>query len=527
MNKTLITISLSFLLIFAWGCEDYLDINHDPNVIEEVPDAKVLMPAAQVGLGNQLMGWDFGFGGAYWVQYWTQSYTASQFKILCEYRETSFDDAYEELTAGVLNDLKRIKTISSEDETNQGNYFVAEALSIFTWQIMTDVWGAIPYFEALQGDEGLDAPAFDEGDDIYESLLTRVDELLAIDLSESSIDGKFDFVYEGDLDAWKRFAYGLKLKLMIRLSETSQYSNGDVLAFIESSKTDLGLAPDESLLSSSAMILKHGEDQESIFSDMEGKRHPMKEFEEGEANYLTTNVIASKSFIDYLNVNGDGRISTLFSEGDDGYLGAFFGDFDSKQDSDSDGIPDDEEDFSEVHLAAELPLMIMSEWEVNFYMAEVYARADDFESAEAHYVNGVSASFAQHGIADADTITDADLNGYAAWVDIDTPEEAIEMIAMQKWVANANYQHIESFLERNRTKYPSVDDIDISSDRQSAWDNFPVGSLTISVNGRVKTNGQLPASPIYPPNVLTRNPNSPGQKLDLLEKIWWDQKSGK
>ncbi len=98
---------------------------------------------------------------------------------------------------------------------------------------------------------------------------------------------------------------------------------------------------------------------------------------------------------------------------------------------------------------------------------------------------------------------------------------------MQKWVANANYQHIEAFLERNRTKYPSVNDIDIAADRQSAHDNFPVGQLTISVNGRAKTNGQLPASPIYPSSVLTRNNNAPGQKTDLLEKVWWDQKQGK
>ncbi|RCW26074.1 SusD-like starch-binding protein associating with outer membrane [Marinilabilia salmonicolor] len=512
MNKILITISLSLLLVFAWGCEDYLDVNHDPNVIEEIPEPKVLLPAAQVGLANQLMGWDFGFGGAYWVQYWTQNYTASQFKILCEYRETSFGNAYNELTAGVLNDLKRIKDISSEDSTNHGDYFVAEALSIFTWQIMTDVWGSIPYFEALQGDEGLEAPAFDEGSVIYEDLLKRIDDLLKIDLSESSIDGDYDFVYGGDLDAWYRFANSLKLKLMIRLSETSQYDSNEVLNFVQNND----------FLETSAKI------SGNTWEDgQEGKRHPMREFEEGGADYLSTNVIACKSFIDYLDVNGDGRVSTLFTEGGDGYVGAFFGDFDSKQDSDSDGIPDDEENFSETVFSADMDLMIMSEWEVNFYIAEAYARANDFVNAETYYVNGVSASFEQHGISEADTITDAGMNGYAAWIDIDTQEEAVELISMQKWVANANYQHIESFLERNRTKYPSVNDINISSDRQSAWENFPVGSLTISVNGRAKTNGNLPASPTYPEAVLTRNSNAPGQKVDLLEKVWWDQKPGK
>ena len=65
------------------------------------------------------------------------------------------------------------------------------------------------------------------------------------------------------------------------------------------------------------------------------------------------------------------------------------------------------------------------------------------------------------------------------------------------------------------------------SDRNYAFLNFPVGQLTISVNGRDKTNGFLPASPVYPNSVLTRNINAPAQKVDLLEKIWWNKKIGK
>lgn len=86
------------------------------------------------------MGWDFGFAGGFWSEYWTQKYTASQFKSICEYTETSFSTAYSNLTAGVLKDLKEIKTVA-EESGNTGNYFVAEALSIYTWQILTDVWG--------------------------------------------------------------------------------------------------------------------------------------------------------------------------------------------------------------------------------------------------------------------------------------------------------------------------------------------------------------------------------------------------
>lgn len=499
-------ILITFLSILSISCSDYLDVNHDPNVLEEIPDAKVLLPAAEISLANNLMGWDFGFAGAFWMEYWTQSYSASQFKFLCEYNETSFGTAYQDLTAGTLADLNRIKKITT-DADNRGTYFVAEVLSIFTWQIITDLWGSIPYSEALKGDEGIDSPKFDEGNVIYADLLKRIDDLLAIDLSVSSLDARYDFIYAGNLNQWVKFANSLKLKLMLRLSETQGYNNANTLAWVQRGN----------LLETSAKI------SGSIWSDgEEGKRHPMREFQEGGAGYLTTNVIACRSFLDYLKVNDDPRINTLFSPASDGIQrGAFSGDFDSKADSDGNGTPDDKESYSRAFFASDMDLVLMSDWEVFFYIAEVYARADNVSKAETYYNLGVNASLAQHRIADNDI-----LNDYAKWENL-TREENIKQIAMQKWVANANYQHIESFIERNRLKYPSVNDIDIKANRKAAHENFPVGELTISVNGRAKLNGNLPQSPMYPVSILTRNINALPQKANIGEKVWWNKKVGK
>jgi hypothetical protein len=74
-----------------------------------------------------------------------------------------------------------------------------------------------------------------------------------------------------------------------------------------------------------------------------------------------------------------------------------------------------------------------------------------------------------------------------------------------------------------------VNDINIAADRKGAWSNFPVGDFTISVKGRTKLQGNLPASAIYPNAVLTRNTSStvPSQKANVGEKIWWNQKAGK
>ncbi|WP_461641728.1 SusD/RagB family nutrient-binding outer membrane lipoprotein [Labilibaculum euxinus] len=506
MKKSIIAISLALLSVFAWSCDDFLDINQDPNVLGDIPDAKVVLPAAEIGLANQLMGWDFGFGGGYWAQYWTQAYAASQFKFLCEYTETDFEDAYEELTSGVLNDLKRIETVSAES-TNKGNYYVAEALSIFTWQIMTDVWGDIPYFEALKGDEGLYSPKFDAGADIYADLFARIDALLAIDLSGSSLDKNYDMIFGGDLAKWETFAKSVKLKLMMRLSETAGYDNAAVITFIEANN----------LISESAKI------SGSTWSDnQEGKRHPMREFEAGGAEYLSKNVIASKTFLDYLINNNDPRLDVLFSKTGSNHEGAFFGDFNSKSDTDGDGVADDKEDYSTPLFAPDMDLVIMSTWEVNFFIAEAYARAGNNSKAKEYYDLGVLASLSQNGITSNDIIE----TGYAVWID-GTIEEGIKQIAMQKWVANANYQHIESFLERNRTKYPAVNSMDISFDRQTAYTDFPIGFLSVSVTGKAKTNGKLPSSPTYPESVMVRNENKPAQKADLLEKVWWDKKVGK
>ena len=150
-KKIIYLLLLAFSTSFV-GCDEWLDVNKDPNNLSELTSPEAVMPVAQLAVGNALMGWEMGFSGAFWSQYWTQDHTSSQFKFLDEYDVTSFSYAYENLVPYALNDLKAIITNS---EVGSGNYLVAEALSIYAWQIITDTWGDMPYFEALQGDEGL------------------------------------------------------------------------------------------------------------------------------------------------------------------------------------------------------------------------------------------------------------------------------------------------------------------------------------------------------------------------------------
>ncbi len=485
------------------GCEDWLDVNRDPNNLSELSSPENVMPVAQMAIGNALMGWEMGFHGAFWSQYWTQDHTSSQFKFIDEYQEDDFEYTYTNLVPFALNDLKAIKENSEE---GSGTYLIAEALSIFTWQVITDLWGDVPYFEALQGEEGTFSPKFDSQESIYADLTTRIDALLAMDFGNAEMTAKYDFIYNGDMSKWKAFAKSLKLKLMIRLSETSKYSNNDALA----------LANDGGFITESAMI------SGSVWEAKDGKRHLMVEFIS--AGYFD-NIIASRTLTQYLAVNNDPRIGKLYLPTSDGlYLGSFQGDFGYTGDTDGDGTNDDEEDYSLVDFDANSSIPLISTWEVNFYLAEIYARANDNAKAKQFYDAGVRASLNFWGVGGSITGP----GEYAEWPN-GTIEENIKAIAMQKWVAYCKLQHIEAFFERNRTKYPSVSPILIKTpaDRTEINLDYPVGEFIVSVAGQGKLSGNLPASPIYPNSVVTRNTTNPSQKTSMGEKVWWNQKAGK
>ncbi|QVY65361.1 SusD/RagB family nutrient-binding outer membrane lipoprotein [Polaribacter sp. Q13] len=503
--KKYITI-LILTLVITTSCNNYLDVNTDPDTVaaEQITDPRAILPAAELNLANTIMGWEFGFNGAFYSEYWTAAYTHAQFKSACQYEPVSMSTAYLNLTGGVLTDLKKIDQLSSVNEEYKGYAYIAEALSIYTWQIMTDVWGDIPYTEAIKGDEGIYSPKFDDGKSIYTDLLVRINKLSAVNVSDYSISkNSSDFIFDGDFGQWKLFVNSLKLKLMMRTSETDLYNNADMVNFVASN----------SFLEESAKI------SGDVWSDgQEGKRHPMREFEEGEAAYVSKATIACRTFTDYLSSKNDEREKTLFTDVDGAYVGAYFGDFNSKKDSNSNGTDDDKEEYSIPKFEADTDIILLSNWEVSFFIAEINARNSNEAAAKLSYEKGVQQSYTQHKIT---TPVPTDLD----WKTGKTIEENIEQIAMQKWVANAKYQHIESFLERNRTRYPALDKVDIKADRNAVNIAFPIGKLTLSVAGRVLLNDKLPESATYPASILTRNVNAPSQKANMAEKVWWNKKS--
>ncbi len=496
-NIHIIIISL-FVLAVSTGCNDWLDVNENPNNLNKLPEPDAALAVAQINIANALMGWDLGIGGAFWSQYWTQRAGGQDLKFLDTYENATFEIAHRNLISSALVDLKEIKKYSSSTELV---YFIAEALSIYTWQIVTDTWGDVPYFEALRGDEGITSPKFDSQQSIYTDLLKRVDALLVYTSADNTtMSPANDLIYGANFDHWYSFAKTIKLKLMMRLSATSGYDNAQVLTLINQG----------GFIDSMAMIYRN------VWTFGEhGKQYPLIEYQVLSAGRIQSNVVASATFIEWLQYVNDPRIDNYFRPTTSGHKGMLQGDYTYTPTS---------TDFSMVitdSVNTDIPLI--SRWEVEFWKAEAFARSGNSTKAKEHYITGVTQSLNYWGNNTAGLTFMHKID--SIWDSASSYDHYLEQIALQKWTAYYKLQHWESFMERNRIKYPKVNMIDVANNRSSLTTDFPVGNFVLSVAGRATLQEKLPSSPLYPVGEITRNANAPGNKTNIGVDVWWNAKT--
>jgi len=151
--KKLVTLFFISLLAFT-SCEDELDINTNPNFPLEISSGLALS-AAQGSITTAIGGGFFNMGGML-AQFYTQAPGAGQYEDIDQYNmDTDFADRlWIELYAGALNDLQFVKNESMEDG-NTGTFLIATLLEAYTFQYLVDIFGNVPYTEALQGPENI------------------------------------------------------------------------------------------------------------------------------------------------------------------------------------------------------------------------------------------------------------------------------------------------------------------------------------------------------------------------------------
>lgn len=482
INKYIYILS-TLLLLIANGCKKELDINTNPNAALDA-DVNLLLPSAEVSItyavGNTLQ-----IYGSIWGQYWTQSANASQYRQIEQYNPAAsdFDNIWSSLNVDALQDLQTI-ILKSQTQNKKQYEAVASLLKAYSYQLSTDLFGDIPYTEALKGDKDILSPRFDKQEVIYDSLVVLVDHAISlIDAEDPNHPGSDDLIYGGDMDQWLRFANTLKLKIGLRLSERNATKAKAIVSSLE------GV---DFIQSEESALIK--------FIAAGGNQNPLYSAIAGPVLNKAQNIVASSTAIDFFTDTNDPRIEAFYIPATNGsYAGLPQGIF---NDPNAGTLP-----FSVPSAvtganandpkSALASVKLMTDYEAKFLQAEAVARGWLSGDAAELYKAAIEDNFTAYGVEDVED--------FYAQPEIEYPEagtlpEKISAIITQKWAAMCGNQSIEAWTEWRRTGYPSF---------------FKISAASIIGSNRV------PQIFLYPTSETTRNSNAPGQH-QIYDKVWWD-----
>ena len=112
------------------------------------------------------------------------------------------------------NLLNAVKIMEPKAITNREFYALgaAKVIRVYVLMTMVDVYGDIPYSEALQGSANLN-PKFDRSADIYKGLLLELDDAIAVLGQTNNSNSEIQDLYYGSQANWITLAKTLKLKM--------------------------------------------------------------------------------------------------------------------------------------------------------------------------------------------------------------------------------------------------------------------------------------------------------------------------
>lgn len=201
MKFKILTAISAATLLFLSSCdklEDFGDTNSNPNGTTD-PSAAALLTNVEAGIG----GYGFLTRPALYCQYLSET----QYTDVSRYSLPQID--FVGTYTGSLADLQNIINLN----VNNSQTAVARILKSYTFWILTDQWGSIPYSAALTG--GLTAPEYDTQEKIYKALIA--DLTAAIETFDGSlITG--DIIYSGNQEKWIKLANSIRLLMALRLS---------------------------------------------------------------------------------------------------------------------------------------------------------------------------------------------------------------------------------------------------------------------------------------------------------------------
>ncbi|HEX3010056.1 MAG TPA: SusD/RagB family nutrient-binding outer membrane lipoprotein, partial [Bacteroidales bacterium] len=403
-------------IAFAACNDDFFDINTDPNN-PETATPQLVLPSAIAGSAYVIGGYYQHLGGV-WSQHYTQSTGASQWVVLEEYSltEGDFDTQFQSLFAYSLNDFEYVRQEAAK--TSDWNYYlIATLMQSYTFQVLVDLYDQVPFSEALRGVDVL-TPKYEKGQDVYDSLISRIDDALSKDFTASTATsvGYADLIFGGTKDRvanaatqhenWVKFANTLKLKLFLR------WVNVDP----ERYRTQItALLAENNFLDQDAKM--------AAFKNEEDNRNP---FYETFLDRLSGNVVASSTLMDTLRKANDQRLGAIFtrSEESKAYVSIPQGNYRAAQ-----TLNPSYQSLSLPNFSPVAPVYFFTLPEVDFLISEAQLRYGTEAMAIQYYQMVIDASYALFGVTPNPAV-------YQTGGDYEY--KGLPSIITQKWIAAAN-----------------------------------------------------------------------------------------
>lgn len=384
--------------------------------------------------------------------------------------------------------------ISSAERLKENNYkAIGLVYKCWAYSILTDIYGDIPYSEAMKAANGNVQPKFDAQKDIYTQILKDLDE------ANNLFDDSKALTYGGDnlypsnsltsgknvgIQRWKKLTNTLKLRLLLRLSKRAAELNTD--AQINAILGDPAKYP---------VFASNADEGVFKFPNVYPYFNPYytaRQLDWRDGTYYT------KFFLGNLNTWGDPRravwaipISGVYQGIDSGYPTTV------------EYVVGKNSSYTDALKTASNTGVMITYAEEEFIKAELALKGfNTGKTAKAHYEAGIAASMTQWGVSVP--------AGYMQQTGVNFDESAsldkrLEQIITQKYYAYF-FVDYQAWLEKRRTGYPVL----------------PRGT-------GIPAENQFPNRIPYPTYLQSLNPANLKTAVaamggdDSNIKVWWDK----
>ncbi len=435
MRKLIICI-LCIIGIYACN-KDFDEINTNPNAPGQV-QPELLLRQIIYSFGEE-MSYEGFVAGNLLGQYFTQI----DFNLFDRHSltEPQFGGNPWPILYKNLRDNEILLRQSRESPVIQVYEGPALILKAYLTAVLTDLYGDVPYSEALRGSEGNVSPKYDTQEMIYlgpDGILANIDQAIEKIMNYQGVQQlEGDILFEGNLDNWIRFANSLKIKYLMRISgrinveQALQTVFNDGRYMVENEQNAIFNFTDGQPNSFRMAILREGDF--NLFVLSETMEEILKDLNDPRLSIYFRPISNNLSEPTYKGLlNGPDASQTSISVSDYSLSGTIFREH-----------------------TGDLDANFMTAWETQFFLAEAAERGLIMADAKLLYDQAIHLAFEYWNTSMPPSyLSEKALYGKDG-------KDKLGQIITQKWIANI-INGYEGWIDYRRTGYPVLKPISAS-----------------------------------------------------------------